>query len=130
MLLTLKTDNPVAEIGLYQPSGERISYFTWQADRQLAKDLLKKIHEQLVLQKADWPDVKGVVVFEGPGSFTGLRIGITVANALAYGQQIPIVATQGNDWIAIGLDRLKNNQNDRLALPHYGADAHITLPKK
>ncbi|HET9412095.1 MAG TPA: hypothetical protein VFO38_04565 [Candidatus Saccharimonadales bacterium] len=130
MIITLKTDNPVAEIGLYSPSGEQMSHVTWQADRQLANDLLAKIHEQLLVQKADWPDVTGVVVFEGPGSFTGLRIGLTVANSIAYAQSVPIVGAQGEDWVKSGLALLISGKNDTQVLPHYGAEAHITLPKK
>jgi tRNA threonylcarbamoyladenosine biosynthesis protein TsaB len=129
MILTLKTDNPDAEIGLYDGTSKR-SYFTWRADRQLAKDLLKVIHEQLQNQKIDWPDVSGIVVFQGPGSFTGLRIGITVANAVAYGNGVPVVTTQGDDWLQTGLERLQKGENDQLALPHYGAEANITLQKK
>lgn len=130
MILTLKTDNPVAEIGLYKGDGSQLSYYKWQADRQLAKDLLKEIKGQLDAQKADWADVRGIVVFKGPGSFTGLRIGITVVNTLAYSMSAPIVAAEGEDWVQQGLDRLQKGGNDRLVLPLYGADAHITLPKK
>lgn len=130
MILTIKTDNPIAEIGLFTAEGNKTLYHTWQADRQLAKDLLSEIHRQLALQHADWPHLTGLVVFKGPGSFTGLRIGLTVANALAYGQNIPIVAQQGEEWLQRGIANLKAGQNDRLALPHYGAEAHITLPKK
>lgn len=129
MILTLKTDNPEAEIGLYEGTSKR-SYFTWHADRQLAKDLLKVIYGQLQSQKSDWPDINGIVVFQGPGSFTGLRIGITVANAVAYGNGVPVVATQGDDWLETGLQRLQKGENDQLALPHYGAEANITQQKK
>lgn len=130
MIITLKTDNPVAEIGLFAPDAKEISYYTWQADRQLAKDLLKKIHEQLQVQNADWPDVTGLVVFEGPGSFTGLRIGLTVANSIAYGTPAPIVGAQGDNWLKEGLAKLAGGQDDTQVLPHYGAEANITLPKK
>lgn len=129
MILSLRTDNPDAEVGLHNMSG-KVSYHVWHANRQLAKDILKVIHEQLLAQKADWGDVSGIIVFEGPGSFTGLRIGITVANALAYGQSVPIVASQGDDWLEKGLTKLRSGHNDQLVLPHYGSEAHITLPKK
>lgn len=129
MILTLRTDRPDAEIGLY--NGEhQLSYKIWHANRQLAKTLLKMIHTQISQQQADWPDLRGIVVYEGPGSFTGLRIGITVANTLAYGQNIPIVAAKGDDWLTAGLTKLQAGQNDRLVLPHYGSEAHITPPKK
>lgn len=129
MILTLRTDSPDAEIGLYD-NDKQLSYFTWRADRQLAKDILRVIHEQLAAQKADWPDITGVIVFEGPGSFTGLRIGITVANAIAYGQKVPIIASKSDDWLVTGLARMANGENDTLAMPHYGSEAHITLPKR
>ena len=35
-------------------------------------------------------DLKGLIVVSGPGSFTGLRVGITIVNALAYTLDIPI----------------------------------------
>jgi tRNA threonylcarbamoyladenosine biosynthesis protein TsaB len=129
MNLTLRTDNPGAEIGLYN-GDKQLSYHKWRADRQLAKELLKVIHQQLTAQKADWQDITGVAVFEGPGSFTGLRIGLTVANAIAYGLQIPVVATQGDDWLTKGLARLQKGEDDKVVLPHYGAEAHISQPKK
>jgi tRNA threonylcarbamoyladenosine biosynthesis protein TsaB len=130
MIVTIKTDNPVAEIGLYDQAGTQLSYFTWQADRQLAKDLLGTLRAELAKQKADWSDIKGVIVFEGPGSFTGLRIGATVANTLAYGQSVPIVGARYDDWIAAGLAKLQAGANDMQVLPHYGAEATITKPKK
>lgn len=129
MILTIRTDNPDAEIGLYEGT-QKLSYHTWHADRQLAKDILRVIHEQLSVQHADWPAVSGIVVFEGPGSFTGLRIGITVANAVAYGNNIPIVASRGASWLADGIQHLQDGQNDRLALPQYGAEPNITMAKK
>ena len=129
MILTLRTDSPDAEIGLFDGKTQR-SYHRWHADRQLARELLTVIKQQLTAQKTDWPDVSGVVVFEGPGSFTGLRIGITVANTIAYGQKVPIIAVRGDNWLQDGLSRIVAGEDDRLVLPHYGSEAHITLPKK
>ena len=129
MILTIRTDNPQAEIGLYN-SGVQLSYHKWQADRKLAKELLGVIRDELKKQSADWKDISGVVAFQGPGSFTGLRIGLTVANSIAYGQNIPIVAAQGDDWVTDGIKRLDDHETDRMVLPHYGAEANITMPKK
>lgn len=130
MILTLRTDNPDAEVGLFDKDGNQLDYYKWHADRSLAKELLATIRDRLATQKADWASIGGLVVYQGPGSFTGLRIGLTVANTIAYGQQIPIVAQQGEDWLHAGLARLAKGDDDRLALPHYGAEANITMPKK
>ena len=125
MILLLKTDNPTAELYLYE-DGHKTKEDVWQADRTLARDLLGRI-ETLV---GDWKNLSGIGVFEGPGSFTGLRIGLTVANTLADGLAIPIVGAQGDGWASSALEALHAGKNDRIVLPHYGADPHITAPKK
>lgn len=129
MILTIRTDNPEAEVGLYDGQ-ERLAYETWHAHRELSNTLHKKI--QALLRQCDkrLEDVQGIVCYQGPGSFTGLRIGLTVANTLAYGLDTPIVATKGDDWIALGVARLQKGETDPVALPEYGAYANITLPKK
>ena len=74
------------------------------------------------------PAIKGLAVFTGPGSFTGLRIGITTMNTIAYALDIPIVGTTGDDWLADGLARLRAGENDRIVTPHYGKPPNITKP--
>lgn len=128
LILTIRTDNPEAEVGLYEDE-KQLAYQTWQAHRELSDTLHKKIKDVLASQNKDFKDIQGIVCFQGPGSFTGLRIGITVADAFAYGLSIPIVATQ-DDWIEKGIERLKAGDDDRIALPHYGAPVHITQQKK
>ena len=102
----------------------------WQADRMLAKYLLKHLHDLLLSNNFDWNDISAIGVYTGPGSFTGLRIGITVMNSLADSLNISIVGATGDDWQEIAIRRLENNENDKIVLPNYGSDAKITTPKK
>ena len=129
IILTLRTDNPEAEIGLYDGANQ-LAYETWTAHRQLAETIHSKVKALLGTKGKDWHDVQGVVAYQGPGSFTGLRIGLTVANALAQGLQVPIVAAQNPGWIETGVQRLLRGENDHVALPFYGAEVHITPQKK
>lgn len=128
-ILTIRTDKPEAEIGLYDGS-EQLAYEVWTAHRQLAETLHRKIEALLGAHGKDWPDVQGIICYQGPGSFTGLRIGLTVGNALSYSYGIPVVAEQDPGWLEQGLRRLAAGERDELALPFYGADAHITPPRK
>lgn len=129
LILTIRTDKPSAEIGLYKDN-ERLAYEVWEANRELAETIHEKIRALLAGQSKDFGNIEGVVCFEGPGSFTGLRIGLSVGNALAYGLGIPIVGAQDDDWIVRGVQRLLAKDTDEIVLPFYGADAHITLPKR
>ena len=100
--------------------------FEWQAGRTLARGLLKFLEEKT----GDLRDISGIGVMKGPGSFTGLRIGLTVANTLADSLNIPIVGTTGEDWREMALKKLRAGENEKIVMPEYGAAAHITAPRK
>ncbi len=129
IILTIRTDKPEAELGLYDDATQ-LAYEVWPAHRQLAETIHQKISDMVQAQHMQLHDVMGIVCFQGPGSFTGLRIGLTVANALAMGLNVPVVATQEPDWIAAGIQKLLHGSNQFPALPYYGADVHITQQKK
>ncbi|MFZ1324301.1 MAG: tRNA (adenosine(37)-N6)-threonylcarbamoyltransferase complex dimerization subunit type 1 TsaB [Candidatus Saccharimonadales bacterium] len=130
IVLTLRTDKPQAEVGLFEED-MRLAYETWEAHRQLAETIHAKIKDVLLTGGKSLGDIDAVVCYKGPGSFTGLRIGLSVANALAYGLGVPIVGVQGEaTWITRGQQRLANGINDRAVLPEYGAPVRITKPKK
>lgn len=130
MILAIKTDNPNAEVILVNNDGTIASTHSWLAHRTLAKELPGVIRQQLEQTSSDWSALSAVIMFSGPGSFTGLRIGAAVANTLAYAQNIPIVGSSGEEWVQNGVSRLKSGQNDQLVMPAYGSEANITKPKK
>lgn len=129
LILTIRTDRPEAEIGLYQDQ-KQLAYPVWMAHRQLAETIHGKIKAMLDDQKLQLADLEGIAIYQGPGSFTGLRIGFSVANALADSLNIPIVASMGDDWIEQSISELMSGKNDIQALPDYGAPAKTTQQKK
>lgn len=129
LILIIRTDQPEAELALYDGQTQLANH-RWQAHRQLAATIHQEIKNLLERQHKQLSDLQGVVCFQGPGSFTGLRIGHSVGNALAYGLNIPIVAVGGDDWRKNGIARLQKGESDPQALPEYGAAANITPPKK
>jgi tRNA threonylcarbamoyladenosine biosynthesis protein TsaB len=128
LILTIRTDKPEAEIGFYD-GNEKLAYEKWQAHRQLAETIHLKIAKNLQSIGKEWSDMQGIVVYKGPGSFTGLRIGLSVANALAFSLAVPIISVTGEDWVETGIKRLHAGQNEKTALPEYGAPVHTTPPK-
>lgn len=127
-ILALRTDKPEAELYIYEDR-KKLAEIKWQAHRQLAETIHQQIEKILDKSSISLDDVKGIVCFKGPGSFTGLRIGSSVANALAYAQNIPIVARNGEKWLEDGIDALTAGKNDKITIPDYGAPAKTTSPR-
>jgi tRNA threonylcarbamoyladenosine biosynthesis protein TsaB len=126
--LTIRTDKPESELGLFDDDKE-LANKHWQAHRELAETIHMQISELLTSRSFELKDLDRIVAFEGPGSFTGLRIGLSVANALAYALGIPIVGGRGEKWIQDGITALQAGKNDTVVQPHYGAPVHISEPK-
>lgn len=144
LILTIRTDKPESEIGLFD-GNNKLAYEIWQAHRQLAETIHQKIKELMhpksmaPRKRSNTPldarsftldDIQGIVVYKGPGSFTGLRIGTSVANALAYSLGISVVGTRGEDWVRQGLALLQEHYDEKIIVPEYGGLANITKPRK
>lgn len=130
MYLALKTDSATTQIILLDTHGNIIAQTDWESGRSLADQLLGRIADELQNQNFSWSDIMGVILFRGPGSFTSLRIGATVANTIAYARTMPIVGVLGEKWIHDGVQRLHKGENDTQVLPFYGAEPNITTPKR
>lgn len=131
IILAIRTDKPLAEIGLYH-DGRQLGYDKWQAHRELSETLHKRIALLLDLLHKNLNDIEAIIAYAGPGSFTGLRIGISLANALAYARNIPIVGSTTDDWIELGcqLAAAARKQPYNPVVPIYGAPVHITPQRK
>lgn len=129
IIVTIRTDKPEAELALFD-GVRKVDELVWEAHRQLADTIHLRIRELLSRNQYDWGDIEAVVCYEGPGSFTGLRIGLTVGNTITSSLRLPIVTSGGENWQQAGIARLLAGDSDPLALPRYGGQANITLPKK
>lgn len=129
MILLFDSSAMQIELILVGGDSERVAY-SWEAGRTLARDMLQFLSEKLAENDASFDSLTGIGVYSGPGSYTGLRIGITVLNTLAQSKGIPIVGVSGDDWVAQCLSRLRNGENDALVMPEYGGEAHVTQPRQ
>lgn len=128
IILSIRTDKPEAEIGIYDDQ-KQLDYKSWQAHRQLSETIHTTIKKLLEKEKLEWNSIKGIVFFAGPGSFTGLRIGASVANALSYSLDANLLQTNGDRWITKGIKGLLSGKKG-IALPDYGSEPKVTISKK
>jgi len=82
------SDNKHITVGLRIDGKEDL--IMQEVGMQKAQVVLPLIDQLLKKYKLTPQDLTGIEVNTGPGSFTGLRVGVSVANALGYALQIPI----------------------------------------
>ena len=139
--MILFIDSSTEKLRLWLKNDDFEVNFEKTLGREMAKNILVEIKEFLAENGANWQNLRGISVFAGAGSFTGLRIGVTVANTLADSLKIPIVGEKNSDnsknngenlenWREIALEKLNSGADDKIALPFYGAEANITKPRK
>ena len=95
MLVALDTATDRASLALGAPGSVPVEE-TIGGSRRHAAGLLPAIQELLRRANVSLKDVSGIVLSDGPGSFTGLRVGASVAKALAHTRGLPL-------WIAPSL---------------------------
>ena len=99
----------------------------WLDDEVFTREMGRKMSDELmsfVMDTLDEEEPSGIVVHKDKGSFTGARLGATLANTLAEIYDVPIVAASDdddneNDWRETGRERLDGGENDCSVEPEY-----------
>jgi tRNA threonylcarbamoyladenosine biosynthesis protein TsaB len=94
MLLGLNTCGSTASValGVAAPDDIKILSTASLAVRTYSARLIPEIAAMLQSRHATLRDVEAIVVVNGPGSFTGIRVGLSTAKGLAEGAGIPLIA--------------------------------------
>ncbi|UTW55086.1 tRNA (adenosine(37)-N6)-threonylcarbamoyltransferase complex dimerization subunit type 1 TsaB [Kordiimonas sp. SCSIO 12610] len=79
---------------------ECLAKYSENIGRGHAEKLLPTIKTLLTESNLEWADLKKIAVIVGPGTFTGLRIGLSVARGLALSLKIPCIGVSGLECLA------------------------------
>lgn len=110
ILLHIETATDVCSVALSR--GDRIVGLKEEAGgNNHAKNLLPFVDEVLKQAGVSMSEINGVVVSIGPGSYTGLRIGVSTAKGIAYTAGVPAMAVSTLESIAQGAKQLCNQQS-------------------
>ncbi len=99
MLLAVDTATRTASIALFDGENVRAEC-TWLARENHTVELLAQVIKTLDLARLKKSDLTAVAVALGPGSFTGLRVGMSVAKGLAFAGKIPLLGIPTLDIVA------------------------------
>ena len=101
MLLAIDTATHMAGLALFDPSrGWILGEESWYSVNRHTVELMPRLDRLLGQQGITPAALTGLVVSLGPGSFTGLRIGLSVAKGLALARQVPIAGIPTLDVVA------------------------------
>ena len=99
MILAIDTATDSASIALVK-EGEVLADATWRCEQNHTVELLPHLARLLDEVKVDISSISGVIVAKGPGSFNGLRVGISTAKGLAFSLGIPIIGISSLEVVA------------------------------
>jgi len=119
MILTINTkQREQIELGLFD--GDKLLCFEFATEKQ-SEDILPAIDGILSKQKIKIQDLTAILVHQGPGSYTGVRVGATVANTLAWSLDLPVLPYDDDNLTQVLEKAQKEHHYLKLALPKYYA---------
>lgn len=90
MLLAIDTSTDTASLALVQDS-QVLAELTWRCEQNHSVELLPRLADLLGRSKSSLQSINCIIVAKGPGSFNGLRVGVSTAKGLAFSLGIPII---------------------------------------
>ncbi len=88
-VLAIETSGDLCSVAVVEGTAP-VAELRFRHRMDLARRLAPAIRRLLELAELGLPDLEGVAVSLGPGSFTGLRIGVTTAKTLAWSLGLPV----------------------------------------
>ena len=90
MYLVIDTATKILGLALVDSSG-LVGELTWRTNQNHTAELIPSLRYLLKKAAIELHDLQGIVVARGPGSFTGLRVGMATAKGLAISTGVPLV---------------------------------------
>ncbi len=104
LILCIETATETCSIALSQ-DGMCLKEHTLDAQMRHSSALTPMIKQLLSATAREMSDLTAVCVSDGPGSYTGLRVGVSTAKAICYAQNIPLIAISSLKSLAYGLSK-------------------------
>jgi tRNA threonylcarbamoyl adenosine modification protein YeaZ len=90
LCLTIDTASDVAGIALFD-AGDLLAETSWRTRQNHSRQLLPAVDWLLGLVDRSKDDLRSLAVCLGPGSYAGMRVGLSTAKALAFALELPLV---------------------------------------
>ena len=102
MILCLETATPVCSVALNE-SCCTIALRETEGQNAHSEKITNFIREVMEVAEIDYKQLDAVAVSKGPGSYTGLRIGVSTAKGICYVANLPLMAIDTLEAMAYGM---------------------------
>lgn len=106
LILSIDTSTNIGGIGIYSSEKGLIGEININVKKTHSENIMKLIDSLLEITEIKISDIDKIAVSIGPGSFTGIRIGVAVAKGLAYSLKKDIVGINELDVLAYGVSAI------------------------
>ncbi|MDB4083193.1 tRNA (adenosine(37)-N6)-threonylcarbamoyltransferase complex dimerization subunit type 1 TsaB [Vicingaceae bacterium] len=110
-LLAIETATKVCSVALFKDD-KLLQVKEEKGAYSHAENLAEFTSQLLTESNLDAKDLSGIVVSKGPGSYTGLRIGVSFAKGLCYSLKIPLISIDTIYALALGWVQAENPKVD------------------
>ena len=101
MLLAVDTSTAQVGLAVYDGlEGQVIGEYAWRSRRRHTVELAPAIHELLTRCGLTMDDIRALGVALGPGSFTSLRVGLSLVKGFAFARGLPLIGIPTLDILA------------------------------
>ena len=121
MTVVLSSSSPTASVAVFDAKGDLIAKDAAQAHMKASGTLLFLLDKCLQSVNAQMTDVRLFVADVGPGSFTGVKVCVTMAKSLAFACRVPVAGVSAFDLV----DRERT-----VALPSKKGEWYVRTPGK
>jgi len=126
LLLVMDTASRHPVVALAESGGGLIGQRRWPSEHRHGEELLQRLDELLSSVGAKPADIGGVIVGIGPGSFTGLRIGLATAKTIAYSNKVPLVGVSSTQALALAANSAEGGRREfAVTLPAGARDRYV-----
>lgn len=101
IILSIETSTSICSVALHK-NGELLGLREIEETGAHAQKLMGLIDSVLAEQKLEIKELSAIAVSEGPGSYTGLRIGVSTAKGFAFSGSLPLIGVSALKALALG----------------------------
>ena len=125
-ILFIDTSSALTRVSLYDEKFSLKANDEWESSFNQSEELLTHIDQLLLGIGAKKDQLRQINVIIGPGSYTGVRVGVTTANFLAFSLNLPVCGIKKGEPFLI---KSEADYFQNPVMPYYEREPFITKPK-